>query len=224
MFFQKKIKQINQARIEAAIESFEKEIDFEFIPVIAHRSSYVEHITVVLSLLIMVFLIGSIEPLFQTYLADSWMPHWPFYVAAPFISFVLWFILDKSDRIDRFFISPSERTKQVMAAAELFYFKQRLHEVKSQNSLMLYISVMERQIVLRPDPRSNFAGMDELTHEILHKLQASFKKHDFETGLVEAIEHLQKALAAQFKRTEVSVNNVPNKLIWLDDRQISNNS
>lgn len=224
MFFQKKIKQIDQARVETAIENFEKEIDFEFIPVIAHRSSYVEHITVVLSLLILVFSIAGIEILFETYLSDSWMPHWPFYVAAPFISFILGFILDKSDRIDRFFISPGQRAKQVFAAAELFFFRQRLHEVKSNNSLMLYISIMERQIVLMPDPRHQVEGMEQLTQEVLQKLQTSFKHGDFENGLLQAIEHLQKTLADRFKRTEISANNVPNKLIWLDDRQISNNS
>jgi uncharacterized membrane protein len=221
MFFQMKIKQIDQARVEAAIENFEKEIDFEFIPVIAHRSSYVEHITVVLSLLFMVLLIGGIEVLFQTYLSDSWMPHWPFYVAAPFVSFVVGFILDKSDRIDRFFITPSERARQVQAAAELFYFRERLHEVKSSNALLLYISVMERQIVLMPDPRHKFEGMEQLTQGVLQKLQTSFKKGDFETGLLESIELLQKTLANQFKRTEVSANNVPNKLIWLDDRLVN---
>lgn len=221
MFFQKKIKQIDQARVEAAIENFEKEIDFEFIPVISHQSSYVEHITVVLSLLVLVFLIGGIEALFQTYLSDSWMPHWPFYVAAPFVSFIIGFILDKSDRIDRFFISPRERAKQVQAAAELFYFRQRFHEVKSHNALMLYISIMERQIVLLPDPRHKVEGMEQLTQSVLLKLQASFKKGDFETGLLQAIEHLQETLANQFKRTEVSANNVPNKLIWLDDRPVN---
>lgn len=218
MFFLKKIKQIDQARIEAAIDDFEKEIDFEFIPVIAHQSSYVEHITWMITLILLVIFIGLIEILFQTYLSDSWMPHWPFYVAAPFVAFVFEFFLDKSDRIDRFFISPRQRAQQVHTAAELFFYRQRLHEVSSHNALMLYISVMERQIVLMPDPRHKFSGMETLTQEVLQKLQASFKKGDFETGLLQAIEHLQKTLATEFKRTEVSANNVPNKLIWLDDR------
>lgn len=222
MFFQQKIKQINQTRIEAAIDDFEKEIDFEFIPVIAHQSSYVEHITWMISLIVLVVLIGGIEALFQTYLSDSWMPHWPFYVAAPFISFVIGFVLDKSDRVDRFFISPRERSKQVHKAAELFFYRQRLHEVSTHNALMLYISIMERQIVLMPDPRHRFEGMEALAQQVLLKLQDSFKKADYETGLLQAIEHMQKTLAPRFKRTQVSTNNVPNKLIWLDDRPISN--
>ncbi len=217
MFFIKKIKKINQERIETAIADFEKSVDFEFIPVIAQKSSYVEHIIWMISLIILVLLMGCIETLFQTYMSDSWMPHWPFYAAAPFISFLIGYLLDKSDRIDRFFISKKSRAKQVQDKADLFFYERRLHELKSNQALLLYVSVMERQIILKPDPRLQFDGLQELTNELLVVLQDSFKKSDFEGGILNSITHLKKTLEIRFKKTQISDNIVPNKLIWLDE-------
>lgn len=213
-----KLKDINAQKIEQAIAELEKAVEFELIPVIADKSSYVAHIAWMISLLLMVFFIGLIDWVFAALLHDSWMTKTPFYVAIPFLSIALGVLLDKSDRIDRFFIPLAERRRQCLEKAELFFYQQRWHELKSQNALMLYISVMERQIVLFHDPRMQFADMPRLEAEVLAILQASFKKNDFEKGLLEAIQHLKAGLSAQFGRSGAEPqNNVANKLIWLRD-------
>lgn len=210
-------KLIDSQHVEAAIEDFEKQVDFEFIPVIAHKSSYVEHISWVISLLFLVAFIGVIDALFATYLYDSWMSKTPFYVAAPFISFVFGLLLDKSDYVDRFFITKKERQRQVQEKAELIFYRKRLHELKSKNALLLYISVMERQIVLFPDPNTDFKDMHRVSEELLALLQVSFKHDDFEAGILKAIEHLKTSLITHFPKTQTGSNEMPNKLIWIND-------
>lgn len=210
-----KINEINSNKIEKAIEDFEKQVHFEFIPVIAKKSSYVEHISWVLSLLFLVFFIGLIDWVFSTYLHDSWMSKTPFYIAAPFVAFILGIILDKSDYVDRFFITKAERTRQVEEKAELVFYRHNFH--KHSNALMLYISVMERQIVLFHAPSIEFKDIKALDEELLKILQVSFKKSDFEDGLLKSIEHLKARLVPHFAKIEPSSNIVANKLIWLND-------
>lgn len=213
-----KIKRIDTARIEQAIEDFERVVDFEFIPVIAKKSSYVEHISWVLSLLFMVFFIGLIDVVFATWLQDSWMSRTPFYVAAPFVAFALGVLLDKSDWVDRFFITRAERRRQVHEKAELVFYRQRLNELKSKNALLLYISVMERQLVVFHDPHLDSAKMQEVDEELIRVLQGHFRRQDFEEGLIQSIGHLKAALGPHFpKKAADSPNVVPNKLIWWND-------
>ena len=217
MIFKKTIKHIDSKKIEKAIEDFEKSVDFEFIPMIAHKSSYIEHISWVISLLVLVMAIGIIDWLFSTHLYDSWMSKTPFYIAAPFVAFAFGILLDKSDYVDRFFITKKERQRQVYEKAELSFYRRRLHELKSKNALLLYISVMERQIVLRPDPNMQFADMNKVTEELLGLLQVSFKDGDFEAGIIGAIAHLKTSLISHFPKTDLSINEMPNKLIWIND-------
>ena len=210
-------KHIESKKIEQAIDDFESSCNFEFIPVIAERSSVVEHISWVLSLIFLVGILGAIETVFAGPLHDSWISSLPFYVSAPFIAFALGVLLDKSDLVDRFFISRRERTRQVQEKAERIFFKTQLNELKSQNALLLYISVMERQIVLFPDPRLKFEKMPEINQELLKILQISFKDRDFEDGLLKAIGHLKLKLSPHFAKQSKSENIIPNKLIWWND-------
>lgn len=217
MGLQKAINKINVNNIEQAISDFEKDLDFEFIPVIARKSSYVEHISWVISLLLLVLSIGLIDWVFANYLHDSWLSKWPCYVAAPIVAFGLGVFLDKLDVVDRFFITKAERIRQVQEKAELLFYRKRLHELKSKNALLLYVSVMERQIVLFHDPSMKFEKIQQIEEELLAVLQSSFKKSQFEEGLLAAISHLKKSLQPHFTKSGVSENAVANKLIWLND-------
>lgn len=210
---------INTQKIEAAIAEFESHVDFEFIPVIAKKSSYVEHISWVLSLIFLILFMGFTDYIFAVHLQDSYMSPLPFYIAAPFLAVFCGALLDKSDWVDRFFITKSERTRQVQEKAERIFYKHRLHEIKSQNALILYISAMERQIVLFHDPRIKFEKMQQIDQQLLDILQHSFKKDDFETGILSSISHLKKELLPHFPlgKSGKDQNFVPNKLIWWDE-------
>ncbi len=206
-------KHINSEKISNAIEQFESEIDFEFIPVIAEKSSYVEHIQWIISLFLLLLFIGTIDYFFQ----DSYATKIPYFIAAPFLAIILGTLLDKSDWVDRFFISTRERHRQVHNKAERIFFKKKLHESKSQNALLLFISVMERQIVLLPDPRSNIENRQQINDQLLALLQKSFKKDQYEQGLIEALDFLRSELIHKHKKTSETPNQFSNTLIWWQD-------
>ena len=206
-------KKINTEEISKAIEHFERDIEFEFIPVIAEKSSYVEHIQWICSLFFLLLFEGTIDYFFQ----DSYASKIPYYVAAPILGILLGTLLDKSDWIDRFFISKKERNRQVYEKAERIFYKKKLHESKTHNALLLYISVMERKIVLLPDPRSNIENIKQINEKLLALLQKAFKKNEYQQGLLEAIEQLRSELIHKHKKTSDTPNQFSNKLIWWND-------
>lgn len=215
----KKIKHsIDPNQIEKAIADFEEQIDFEIVPVVTPKSSYVEHITWILSLLFLIFFMGLIEFIFTTYFGDSWHNPFYFYLLAPFVSFLCGALLDKSDIVDRFFISKREQVRQVQENAERFFLKQRLDGVKSENALLLFISVMERQIVLYHDPRLKLENIQELEQKLLVTLQKAFKNKNYEQGILTAIQELKQELDPMFKRKSDSnqANLLPNRITWLE--------
>ena len=210
------IKNINEKNIADAIADFESSVDFEFVPVIAEKSSYVEHIQWIISLILLLLFIGFIDSIFY----DSWGNKNYYYLAAPIIAIILGTLLDKSDIVDRFFISKPERKRQVQEKAQRIFFLQKLNEVKSNNSLLLFISVMERQIVLLPDPKIEKLSPEQirkLSENALSVLQVHFKSKKYEEGLLETIKMLKNELGQHFPRRANSNNEVANKLIWWND-------
>ncbi|MBC7464709.1 MAG: hypothetical protein H7256_01845 [Bdellovibrio sp.] len=207
------IKKMDSKKIEQAIDQFESEVDFELVPVISNRSSYVEHIGWVISLLLLILSIGLIDYYFQ----DSWANRTIYYVIAPIVSVILGQVLDKSDWVDRFFISKKERTRQVLEKAQRIFFLKRLDQTNSHHALLLYVSVMERKIVILPDPKMKLENLEELQTKILKTVQAAFKTGKYEDGFLNAIEFLRKELKPKFPQTNKnSENQFPNKLIWWD--------
>ena len=119
--------------------------------------------------------------------------------------------------IDRFFISKHERNRQVHEKAERIFFKKKLHESKSHNALLLFISVLERQIVLLPDPRMKLENIQEMNQKILQILQEAFKKDHYEHGILGALEYLRSELKNKHKKTSITENQFSNTLIWWRD-------
>ena len=209
-----KIKEINATKIEQAITDFEKEVDFELVPVIAKKSSYVEHVGWMISLVLILLFLTSIDLFFQ----DSWASKTWYYIGAPVMAVILGFVLAKSDHVARLFISPKERSRQVHEKAQRVFFLKHLHELKKHNSLILFISAMERKIVVLPDPRMKLTGSNDLQEKLIKLIQTEFKKGEFETGFLNAITFLKSELKSHFPQTDKAAKNeVANKLIWWKD-------
>ncbi|MBC7742570.1 MAG: hypothetical protein H7061_10245 [Bdellovibrionaceae bacterium] len=204
---------INSEKIEKAIADFEAKVDFELVPVITERSSYSEHIGWMISLIILVIFLETIELFFQ----DSWASTTIYYVVAPLVATILGHLLDRSDLVDRFFISKRERQRQTFEKAQRIFFLKQLHATKKNNSLMLFISVMERRIVILPDPRLKLAGLEALQTKLIEIIGVEFKKGQFEDGFLKAIAFLETELAGNFPKSGSNANQYSNKLIWWND-------
>lgn len=204
---------MNSERISKAIENFEKEIDFEFIPVIAKKSSSIEHVHWMISLVLLILFVGAIDYFFQ----NSYDSKTLYFLATPPIVILLGVWLSRSNAIVRLFISKHERYRQAHEKAERIFFKKKLYETKSHNALLLFISVLERQIILLPDPKSNIENMKQINEKILVLLQESFKKDEFEQGILSVLELLRAELMNKHQKISETPNQFSNTLIWWRD-------
>ena len=203
--------------IEKAIADFESEVDFELVPVIVEKSTSILHVKWILSFIFI--LIGfSIVEVF--YLMDlyGWTASAMFNLlsAVVAVSLGLGFLLGKLHFIQRFLTFKSIRDQGVEALSQRVFFLKRLYETKSNQGLLLMISLMEHRIVVKPDPRSQFAGCDELSARLVQILQQHFKQKNYQQGLLSAIEHLKTDLKPKFPKNSSgnTQNQISNKLIW----------
>lgn len=206
-------KKMDYKKIEAAIDDFESAVDFELVPVISERSSYVEHISWVISLLLLIAFFALIDFCFQ----DSWASRTIYYALAPVVAVLFGHFLQKIDFIARFFISKHERSRQVLEKAQRIFFLKRLDQVKSHHALLLYVSIMEKKIVILPDPNMEMEHLVDLQNKLLQVVQIAFKLGQYEQGFLDAITFLKTELKPKFPQLNKNAENqVPNKLIWWD--------
>ncbi len=205
---------IDSNKIEKAIAEFEKHVDFELVPVITPKSSYTDHIGWMISLILLLVFVSTIDLFFQ----NSWASKTNYYIAAPFLAVILGHLIDKSDWVDRFFITKPERKRQAFEKAQRVLFLKQLHELKNHNSMVLFVSVMEKQIIVLPDPRLKMAGLDILQKNMIDVISQEFRKGEYEAGFLKAIAFLQTELAPKFPKTKQNTENeVSNKLIWWNE-------
>lgn len=207
-------KKMDFKKIEAAIDDFESEVDFELVPVISERSSYVEHASKLISLLVFILFIILIDMCFQ----DSWSSKTIYYILAPFLALSIGFALSKIDFVTRFFISNKERQRQVFEKAQRIFFLKRLDQIKSHHALLLYVSIMERKIIILPDPKMKLDNLAGIQSKLLNIVQVAFKKGQYEVGFLEAIAFLKSELKTNFPQVDkIHENQFSNKLIWWKD-------
>lgn len=223
----KRITDINSSEIEKEIANFEAEVNFEVVPVIARQSSYTEHIPIVFFFTLCIFVCALFE------VTNLWqalqIPRQ--YLLNPYFSIILVFLvvfvvtvsvlfLTRLDFIKRFFISKPEQQRQVLEKAKMIFFEKRLIEIKTHNALLIFVSVMEKRIVILPDPRLNLENVSELTQQCLTLMQTQFKNSNYQQGLVDVIHYLKTQLKGSFPRSKVAdseQNEYSNKLIWWND-------
>ena len=211
MFLKRKIKSIDSQKIENAIHDFESAVDFELVPVISERSSFIEHIAWIVTLALVVLFISILDQFLQ----DSWASRTVLYLVAIVLAVVLGHLANRFDVISRFFISKHERQRQVFEKAQRIFFLKRLNERKSHHALLLYISIMEKGIVILPDPSMKHEDFKGIERKLLVIVQAGFTTGKYEKSFLDAINFLKTELHAKYPQKKAQhENHLSNKLIW----------
>lgn len=208
------IKKMKSENIEKAIAEFESQVDFELVPVITQSSSYREHIVWILSLILVLLFLATIDFVFW----DSWASRTYYYLAMPVVALVAGRFLSQFHAIGCLFISKKEQKRQVFEKCQRIFFLKQLDELKNNNSIILFVSIFEKQILILPDPKLKIQNLISIENHMLKLLQDDFKKGQFESGYLKAIQYLQQELIGHFpKNKQNNENLVANKLIWWNE-------
>lgn len=208
------IYKIDQTKIENRITEFESHVDFELVPVITSKSSQVESIGLIIILFLMLLFFVFTEFL----LSNSWESKTGYLGLSFLLALVFGAFLTRFDFVLRFFISKKERTRQVIQKSQRIFFLKHLFDLQKANSIILFISILEKKIVVLPDPRLKIDNLEAIQQSLIAQLSSEFKKGDYEAGFLKAIAYLENVLKDQFPKTTInSENQVSNKLIWWND-------
>lgn len=202
----------DEKAIENKIQDFENKIDFEFIPVFSQKSVSLDIVWPFLFTILCFLYLLFIDVIIRTFFSDSWLSQSVFLGAGFLLMGILSWILVRWPFVLRLFFSKKYLKRQTLKSAREIFFLKRLHEIKSQNAFLVYISFFERQVVIIPDERIAIDNLKSLTDQSIKILTTHFKSKNFQQGLEDVIDYLESELKERFPRKQQS--DYSNKIIW----------
>ena len=194
------LKEIEKAVIEA-----EKKTSGEIVPVFVKSSSTTGHVFWMLGLIGLLFIyrfISEDEPLLDLALLIGAV------VGAA--------LLARVDSVKRFLIPLEDRIAQCDRRAELEFYENNLAHTDGDTGVMIFVSLLERRIVLLADKGINEKVGEAKWAELVADLEKDIKKGKVKDGFVKAITACGDILAQHFPRDPNDKNELHDHLVVKD--------
>jgi uncharacterized membrane protein len=113
------------------------------------------------------------------------------------------------------FILPGEKRREVKEKASEIFYSYGLSNTQNRIGILLFISKLERKIELLVDQAILEKLGQKTLDQIVQNISGNFKKSEYEKGLVEALDYLEKELTQAFPHglQEKNLNEISNKII-----------
>lgn len=118
----------------------------------------------------------------------------------------------------RWFISSREMDDRVQEAAFREFYSSGLHKTREANGIVIYLSCLERRVVVLGDKGIHERMGDAHWGEVRNRIIDGIKQGKAREGICAGIESCGKALAGHFPRRSDDVDELPNEVI---NRQLS---
>ncbi len=110
--------------------------------------------------------------------------------------------------VQRWFTVAFDRDQQVESRAELEFYEAGLNRTKDSTGILIFVSLMEREVVVLADRGISTLLPQSTWDEIVGKLIASMKAGQFAKGLESAIHDCARILAVHFPRAKDDQNEI----------------
>lgn len=217
------IKKEDLELIEAKVSVIEKESDVEILPVIVERSSTYPQTIITLHLCLAIFGLLTLFMFFENQTSIWDTPFHPWHLRLAVLTVFGLVVLFNLYSSFRFFKNTTlvrllnhryALQNACEARAELEFYKERLQEIHKKNGILIYISLLERQVVIRADENIQSKFNDnEIWKEEVDIIISSIKRNNLGEGIYKALDHLQPLLLRNFPLTSRKDNLVPNTVI-----------
>ncbi len=200
-------------RIQMAVKIAESKTTGEIVPMLVQRSTPVGHLPVVLALIGFVFfLLLDLEWIFHS--ADQRY----FWLIPGFfiLSFLLAIPIAKFLCVQRWLTSKTDQEVEVWEKAELEFYRGRFTETSKHTAILLFVSLMERKVVVLADKGISSKLPPETWKEVVQLLTTQLKQKKLALGYVNAIEKCGQILAQYFPAEAHDKNEIPNGLVVRD--------
>lgn len=210
--------------IEKQISMIEFESDVEIVPVVVERSSDYPQtgVTLILSylifcLILVFFVQGSQENFWDSKAYFFLLKPVTLIIIASFSLIYLKFLLKsfKSKTLIRTFNHKHSFYEMCALRAKLEFYQERLQDIKKQNGILIFVSLLERNVIILTDQniQSQFGNNDLWVQEV-DMLTDSLKKQNLGEGLIKILNHLQPILKENFPLKVNKENSIINSVIF----------
>jgi putative membrane protein len=172
-------------KIAEAVKSVEASTIGEIVPMIVRRSSTVGH--VFYSIVLAFFSLFLFLELFfyKQFLSFSYSYYW--LTACYIIVFPIAYLFSQFMWVQRFFVSEKDELMQVMARAELEFYRQKINGANSRAGILLFVSLMEHKAVVLADISVSQKLPNETWDKIVQTLVLGIKNREAVSGFEKAI-------------------------------------
>lgn len=206
----KYLSQSDCAKISEAIRFNELKTSGEIVIMLVKKSSSTTHLPLLLTLFCTVlFLYLEIPQIIHKNL------FW-FQWLSPICILLFYGIshfLAKSLLLQRFLIAKNERAEQVFYRAQREFYSSGVNKTKRSTAILIFISLMERQVVLLADESINSKIPQSTWQQGIQIIINSIKNHQLENGLIETTHLVGDLLAFHFPQLKEDENEISNDII-----------
>ena len=129
------------------------------------------------------------------------------------LSFAFFYALLPRVSWRRWIISKQEMDARVQEAAFMQFYSSGLYRTRESNGVEIYLSILEREVVVIGDRAIHEKMGDQHWQEIRDLIILGIKKGDARSGICEAIENCSKVLAEYFPPRTDDINELSDRII-----------
>lgn len=212
----------DRKRVAEVVTAAEAKTSVEIVPVVATQSGRYDRAEDLFGLLTGLGTLAGLWLAFQAATPSEWtgtnyaIDWWlailivaaGFAVGAALASRVGWL---------RLLLTPRSEVKaEVDRAARQAFFDQRVHHAQGGGALMLYVSLLERQVVLLADEQVTSKLGQPVLDELCAALRSSLAEKPAPGALIESIGKAGAALAVVLPTTGAASREMPDALVLVD--------
>ena len=187
-----------QQNVSAVVQDMERSTSGEIVPMVVSRShdypmaavSCCVSMALPLALLL-TNLIGA-----RIWIGSQNM--WLFLGVLAALYGLLYPLITRSDRLKYFFLNRKQAAREVEEAALSAFYRQRLHDTKDANGILLYISVMEQMVWILADTNINTKIDQQEWDSIITQITAGIKAGKSAQAVCQAVHSIGQILQRHF--------------------------
>lgn len=195
--------------IEQAVAKAEKGTALEVVPMVVRRSIALGHVPVILTLTIYTLvLISLLEAQEHVTAWQTGITVFGTLIVAPFIAWAL----SHWDFLQRVLTANNDERLQSQRRALVEFAGQKMTSTKQRSGFMIFVSMVERQVVLMPDIGCAPIFPDELCQKWVSEFAVSLKNKQWREGFTALIAKIADQARSQMPPDASDENELTNRL------------
>jgi putative membrane protein len=193
--------------IEKEIESLEAVTSGEIVPVIARKSSSYKTVEAVdafvLSYIFMFIFYAVHKSLTPTSI-----------VVLTIVAMLVIMLMSQFKFLKRIFVPKILMKHKVHSAAMMSFYRHSVYNTKERTGILIYISLMERMVVVIGDEGIHSKVGDEAWSSVISTIVDGIKKKKLTHGIVNGVESCRTLLMKHFPASSDNKNELSNRVIY----------